>query len=269
MRRLASLALVTAFTTAHLFAQDDQIALRLAPRPHQVIRYSMEHEVRTTIENAPFELHGRTVALLTHTIGERDATGRLESTLAYDDLTLDITLNGRPVPTPSFDLAGRKLTLVYGADGELLDLAPPADMDVALAAYVKGMIATLFGNRAGAEATLRVGESTTLPFAAGMPMPSGGLLPMSLNGQTRMKLLSIRRVDGERVAQLEQVVDASLTSTAGPDAAMTMTATGGGMVEWNLDRGYVTTGTTTITIEAEIMRANMHGTITTTVRGSN
>src|SRR6476646_8549590 len=188
MRRLPSIALVAAFTTAHLFAQDDQISLRLSPRPHQVIHYSMEHEVSTSVENAPFEVHGRTVATLTHTVGERDATGRLESTMTYDDLTLDITLNGRPVPTPSIAVAGRTLSLVYGADGELLDLEPPGDMDVALAAYVKCMIATLFGSRAGADATLRVGESTTLPFAAGMPMPSGAPLPMSLNGQTRMKL---------------------------------------------------------------------------------
>jgi len=210
----------------------------------------------------------RTVATLTHTIGDRDPTGRLESSMAYDSLTMDITLNGAAVPAPLFDLAGRKLTLVYGADGELLDLEPPADMDVVMTSYVKGMIATLFGSRAGADATLRVGESTTLPFAEGLPIPGSAALPLTLSGQTRMTLLSIRRVDGERIARLEQVVEASLTSTATPDTAMTMTAHGGGIVEWNLDRGYVTTGTTTLELEAEVMQAKMRGRIATTVRGS-
>jgi len=269
MRRLACRVLVAALTSAQLFAQDDAISLRLSPRPHQVIHFSMVHEVSTSIDAAPFDVHGRTVAAVTHTIGERDPSGRLESSMTYDSLTLDITLNGNAVPAPSFDLTGKTMTLVYAADGELLDLEPPADMDVVMTAYVKGMIATLFGSRAGADATLRVGESTTLPFAAGMPMPSGAALPMALSGQTRMKLLSIRRVDGERLAQLEQIIEASMTSTAHADAAMTMKASGGGIVEWNLDRGYVTIGTTTIDLEADVMQAKMHGRITTIVRGSN
>jgi hypothetical protein len=272
MRRLAAVAFATALASAHLCAQDEAISLRLSPRPNQVIHFTMDHQVSTRIEGAPFEVYGRTVAALTQTVGERDAaTGRLESTLAYDTLSMEITLNGNAVPAPAFDLIGKRMTLVYGADGELLDLTPPSAMDAVMAAYAKGMIAALFGGRAGADATLHVGETATVPFAAGMPMPSAAALPLTLNGQTRMKLLSVRRVDGERIAQLDQIVEASMTMIANADTTttMTMTARGGGGVEWNLDRGYVTTGTTTIEIEAEIMQAKMHGRISTIVRGSN
>jgi hypothetical protein len=239
MRRPASTACIAALAAAHLFAQDEAISLRLPPRPDQVIHYSMEHEVDTRMEGAPFEVHGRTVAALTQTVGERDTvTGRLESTMTYDNLSMDITLNGNTVPAPALDVTGKTMTLV-------------------------------FGSRAGADATLRVGETTTLPFAAGMPMPSGAALPMALNGQTRIKLLGIRRVDGERIARLDQIIEASMTSTANDGVAMTMKASGGGVVEWNLDRGYVTTGTTTIELEADVMQAKMHGRISTIVRGSN
>jgi len=182
---------------------------------------------------------------------------------------MDLTLNGNSVPAPSLDLAGKRMTLVYCADGELLDLTPPSDLDVAMAAYMKGMIAALFGSRAGGDTILRVGESATLPLAAGMPMAGTPGLPMTLNGQTRMTLLGVRAVDGQRIAQLDQVVDASMTMTGNADAAMTMTVQGGGLVEWNLDRGYVTTGTTTIELEAEVMQAKMRGRISTIVRGSN
>jgi len=57
--------------TAQLCAQDEAIALRLSPRPNQVIHFSMQHEVSTRMEGAPFEVHGLTIAKLTHTVGER------------------------------------------------------------------------------------------------------------------------------------------------------------------------------------------------------
>jgi hypothetical protein len=131
------------------------------------------------------------------------------------------------------------------------------------------MLGTLFGSRAGADATLRVGETTTLSFA-GMPIPSTAGPLMNLTGETRMKLPAISRVAGERLARLDQSVTASLaTPAAAAGVPMTMTATSGGIVEWNLDRGYVRSGETTIEMEAEVMQAKMHGRISTSVRGSN
>jgi hypothetical protein len=268
MRRLTSIALAAALTTAHLVAQDEAISVRLSPRPNQVIHFSMDQEVSTRIDGVPFEVHGHTHAVLTHTLGERDAAGRLASTMTYDRLSMEMTLNGNAVPAPDFDLAGKAIGLVYDADGALVDLAPPAEMDPTIGAFVKGMLGTLFGSRA-ADARLRVGETTTLPFAAGLPMPSTAGLPMNLTGETRMKLLGISRVGGERFARLDQSVAASLVTPPAAGTPMTMTATGGGIVEWNLDRGYVTAGETTIEIDADIMQAKMRGRISTTVRGSN
>jgi hypothetical protein len=84
--------------------------------------------------------------------------------MAYESLSMEMVLNGSAVPAPSFDLSGKAIALVSDANGTLVDLAPPADMDPVIAASVKGMAGTLFGNRAGAGIPLRVGETTTAPF---------------------------------------------------------------------------------------------------------
>ena len=71
MRRLTPFALVTALTAAHLFAQDEAITLRLSPRPNQVIHFSIEQEVTTTMEGVPFDVHGRTRSTLTQTVATK------------------------------------------------------------------------------------------------------------------------------------------------------------------------------------------------------
>src|SRR6516165_8706884 len=96
-------------------------------------------------------------------------------------------LNDDAVPSPWFDLTGKTMKLTYDGNGALGDLTPPPGMDPAIAAFVKGMIGTLFGSRS-VGATLRVGETAVLPFAAGMPMAGTAALPMNLTGETRMTL---------------------------------------------------------------------------------
>jgi hypothetical protein len=93
---------------------------------------------------------------------------------------------------------------------------------------------------------------------------------MNLTGETRMKLTGISGLNGERIARLDQDITASVLSALGPTGlSMNMTASGTGTVVWNLDRGYVKAGQTTIEIEAEIMQAKMPGRISTIALGSN
>jgi hypothetical protein len=141
--------------------------LRLSPRSNQVIHFSMEQEVSTTMDGAAFAVHGRTRAALTHTIGERGGGGRFASTIASENLSMEMTLNG------TINAVAR----TYDAGGAVVELRPPADMDPAIAGFVKGMVGTLFGSRA-AGATLEVGETATLPFTGGMPIPNTAGLRM-------------------------------------------------------------------------------------------
>jgi hypothetical protein len=269
MRRLKSLALIAAaFATAQVFAQDDRVSLQLTPQPNQVIHLTMDQAVDMRVDGAPVAIQAKTIAALTQTVGARDASGRLESSLAYDRFSLEMTMNGSPLPSPAFDLVGKVMTLVYDEQGALVELTTPPGMDPAISRFVKTMLDALYQNRA--DTTLLVGETATLPFSAGLPMPSLPAPPAAVGGETRMKLVAVDRVNAERIARFEQTIESTATSApTGPSPQMTMKASGSGTMEWNLDRGYVKSGDVTIAIESEVMQARMYGTIRTTMRGSN
>jgi len=270
MRWVTTFALAIAVTTAHLFATDEAVVMRLSPQPNQVIHVSMEQEINTTLDGAALTVHGSTRAMLTETVGERQGTGQLASSIAYESLSMETTVNGQTVSASSLDLTDKAIAIVYDANGQLVDVTPPPNMDPAIAAFVKGMIGTLLGSRGGADVTLRLDETTTLPFAAAMNVPKTAGVPMNLTGETRLKLTGISRLDGHRVARLDQAIVAAMVTSPGvPGMPVTMTASGGGTVLWDLDRGYVRAGQTTIEIDAEIMQAKMHARISTIVRGSN
>jgi hypothetical protein len=268
MRRTTSVALVAAAAiSARVMAQDDRVQLQLTPRPNQVIHLTMDQAMNMQMDGAPMSLQAKTSATMTQTVGPRGADGRLTSSLTYDRFSIELTMNGNPLPSPPIDLVGKAMTLVYDSKGALVDVTPPAGVDPALTTMVKGMMNALYQR---SDTTLRLGETATLPFSAGVPMPNVGTAAMNVGGETRMKLVAVDRVNAERIARFEQTIDSSVSGTqSGPAPPLTMKASGSGTMEWNLDRGYVKSGDTTLAIESEIMQSKLHGTLRTIMRGSN
>jgi hypothetical protein len=89
-------------------------------------------------------------------------------------------------------------------------------------------------------------------------------------GQRTFTLLSVNREGAERIASLEQKSDTRLTratETPGPNSAamkLDFRMVGGGTMTWNLDRGYVRSSETALTMDGTMagpVEVTFHGTI--------
>jgi hypothetical protein len=283
---LAALVLTVAPSAS---AQSEKVSLGLIPASNQSIRFKMTQD--TNMEMAmtgpaasgdmpqgPMKLLGTTVFEGTQIVSNRDAEGRVSLDFTYDQVTSTMTMNGSPVPSQNAinnALKGKKVTIVFDAQGRVVDFKVPDELAV-MAPNLKELMTSMMGGLPAV--SLGVGETVTLPLNIALPFPIPGAAPVSMVGQRTFTLLSLNREGAERIARLEQKTDTKLTRSMempGPNGPSTTNLdfkmAGSGTMEWNLDRGYVTTSDTASTIDGTLtgpLAMTIRGTIRIVTEGS-
>ena len=104
-----------------LAAQGERITLRAVPTPNQVIRLGMTQQLGfdVTSEMLPsaMRIEGRTWFQGIQRVGAADAQGRVTAQLSYDSVSIDLSMNGAPMPAAGeavAQLRGKSFTIVYG-----------------------------------------------------------------------------------------------------------------------------------------------------------
>jgi hypothetical protein len=302
-RAFAGLAALLFVPLALAAAQGETVSLGPMPWPNQTIKNTMTQDIdmEVTMTGAPpggaaqrdpegpqgrqgpegpqgpMRSSGKIVFDSTQTVGGWDAEGHLTMHVTYDRVTADMTMNGKAVPSQNiFDsLKGKTLTSTFDAQGKVVDFQVPDDL-AAMMPSLKELIASATGRLP--MVTLAVGETTTVPLNMPLPIPMTGAAPMTLTGQTTIKLLSVHRDGDERIASLEQKSEGKLTSATelpGPNGPIAMkfnfTVVGSGTTEWNPDSGFVKSSTGTSTIDGTMggpIGMTMHGTIRILTEGA-
>jgi hypothetical protein len=277
MRIPHALAVGAAIAPLVLHAQAQPITIRFAPAANQTFHMRVVQE--TSMDVAPGERAGDaglqipamklglTMTMLSTTVvGVADADGRIEARMTYDDARMDMTMNGQPSPMPNTlaQLAGRVFTLVYGADGRMLDMKGDVP-GVALGA-LKSVMSGAFG--ATEPLTLAIGDTVTRPISIPLPIPNAGA--GGISAQMRFTLNGVGADGADRIAHLGTALTGRMTPPApatggGVAAAIEMLIDGTGSMDVNLERGFVSKSEQQMTIDGTIGGSppamRMHGTL--------
>jgi hypothetical protein len=259
-----TVAILSALAAPPLGAQQERIPLTLSPRPDQVIHTTSTQQAEMQIEGANVSIQSTTKVVMTHKVGTPTPEGALDVLLTFDEFVAQALMNGQPAPLPIPTLTGHAFTITFDAGHTVTAVKASDAGDEAVVAVVRAMIEQMYQQ---SDRTIAVGETVTLPVNRMLAM--GGLGGgAQTNGQLTMTLTAIDREGGERIARFTQKIDASTApDPTGP--AISTKMSGSGTANWNLDRGYITAGDMTLTLDGDMMQARLHGTMTVKTTGSN
>ncbi len=233
---LALVILALAAGTSTALAQT-RVGIRPSPQPGQVIHVTVEQQVLVRTgekadEPGPAQVLNKNALAYTQTNGTFDPQGRLDAQVTVERLDLDESLGGRQRQFPdTSNLKGRMLVVTFDRTGKLLGIKVPPDLsDVSgrltqLLAAAHGMLNFL------PSAELAVGEVTTSTSELPMRLP-GSMGQGPLEARVNITLHALDMKVGDRIARLKQSIDVA-TSTS------QVKVTGGGTIDVNVDRGFV------------------------------
>ncbi|MEO5823471.1 MAG: hypothetical protein ABIT71_23450, partial [Vicinamibacteraceae bacterium] len=201
----------------------------------------------------PMHLKAKTTTVVSQKVGTPDEKGAIKVEMTYDDITQDVRLNDQPAPpeaaAAAMKIKGKTLGMVIDANGDMLEVTPPADFPLP-PEMIKDMLKQALGLMPRQD--IAVGETVTSPFAMAMPLPMPGD-PPQLKGELKSTLTGLSGTGGNEVAALEQVVTAGVDATvAGPggagDITIKLQVKGSGTTDWDVKGGLVKGSKMTTTI---------------------
>lgn len=267
MRSTVAAAVCAAWLTSLLTAQAEKATISVTPKPLQPVHYVTTQEISVDIASEgvaaatapapapPMKLVGKTVIGYTLETIAKDETAQVTAKLTSDHASGEMSLNGMSFPTDAMSqVAGKTYTMVFGADGSVIDVTAPGEPEptVAVIKAMLGQISTF-----APTASLAIGESITRPLTLALPFPIPGVEPVSIDGQVTMTLVSLEGAGADRVANCKQSYDATTREAPGaavPAAAaganrMSLTMRGIGTMQINLTSGVITASQMHTTME--------------------
>ena len=208
----------------------------------------------------PMKITGKTVIAMTQETGAADASGRIKTTVTYDELSYEMGMNGQRSPRQDASpLAGKAFVATYSADGAIVDVTGPPGTE-AMTQAIKQMLEQMSGRLSRLQ--LAVGETASVPFDVSLPVPIPGVTGTGITGESTVKLVSLGTEPGGtgRIASCDTVFHASLARVAAPVSDR-------GAGELGVDLKLAGTGASRIDVDRHVMRSNaetmsIDGTIT-------
>lgn len=258
---------ISCLTVTGAVAQSEKITLRMAPAPDQTVRMTMaqDMDMDLTIEGAgglpgltgPLKMVMRNTMDITQRVGARKPDGLVDAEITYDQVKIEMTLNGQTLPTstPS-GILNTKVTVTYNGNGEIVDVKGLPDTGAMPADSFKQMMTTFYGNLPAEP--VGVGETASVPINFTLPLPIPGASAMKLAGDTKMKFVSLERdAGGNRSARLESAMDGKMTGAfPSPDGKNSMgldfLLKGSGTTVMDLTKGVLRSGIASITIDGKL-----------------
>ena len=215
----------------------ERVGVRPSPKPGEMIHVTARQEVVLRVgvkleEPGPDYLHLNNVVSYTQTNAAVGADGKLDAKIVLETLQLDETIGGAPrAGLDTTGVKGRILDVTFDRTGKLLGIKVPPDMRevssrlTQLLAGAYGMINFL------PQVELAVGEETVQTTELPMRLP-GNVSQGPLEAKTTLKLRALDKQGDNRIARLQQDIEVATATTA-------IQMTGGGTIDVNLDRGFV------------------------------
>ena len=280
MKRISLFLLPMAFMSLALasmttFAQTEKpekVSLRMTPKPDQTSKLRMvsETDLEMSFEAAAgseqpalptMKMQMKSVTAFTQKTGPLDKQNRFEMELVYDDVSAEMMMNGNAVPVGDemAKLKGQKIKVTMDQNGNVFDVQAPKETQMDAATF-KELLKSLYG--ALPAEPMAVGETATIPLTMALPLPLPGAGPLNLQGSSKIKLLAIEKEGTNRLAKLETVSEARMTSVmdfpgqnGSAKVNLDFSMTGGGPSSVNLDKALVKTNDLIMTLQGKMSPA--------------
>ena len=289
VRQLTGVFVVaTAFLAAPaaVIAQTEKISVRMAPKPNQTARQTSSTEMEFDISSAEagaapgfmrMQITMRMTMAMTLKTGALKQDGTLDAELTYDQFRAEMSMNGQTMPADAGSLlAGKTVVMTYDRNGEIVGVRGLDAAGLTNDAF-RQMLGPLFGSLPAT--ALAVGETTTVPLDFMLPLPLPSAAPITLVGQTRLKLASVDKDARGRAATFESTMAGSMVTDLGSPqekVSLDFSLSGQGTYVVNLETGMVRSNVATSDVNGKINVAGnaaapggmtMRGTLRMTMTG--
>jgi hypothetical protein len=237
--------------SAVAFAQE-RVTIGTAPRPGQVLHTHTTMETKTDMDAPsdgppmPFAMPALAMTMTmdgTMQVSAPDEHGHYTAHMIIDTFTMDMTMNGKPVPSPVAipDFVGQECLFTYDEHGTMVETKLPGNKTISDA--VEKMLTNLAGLTAPVE--IAVGETVTRPTSLAMPLPTPGAAggSMTIQGEMKMTLDSLEAAGANRIAHLTTAITSAVSGGNADASGFTLQQNGTGTMDVNVDRGFVMTVT--------------------------
>lgn len=239
---VSGLAKIAAVIGLILFLPDilgaqERVPVRPSPKAGEKVHVTARQEVVLRIGVKPEEpgqdsLRVSNAVTYTQVNAAVASDGKLDATITLETLQLQeaVAGNARKMPDTS-GVKGRNVVVTFDRDGKLLGIKVPPDMRE-VSARLTQLLAGAYGMINFLPAVdLAVGEETTHTTELPMRLP-GNVSQGPLVAKTTLKMRALDKQKNSRIARLQQDITVDTATT-------TIQITGGGNIDVNLDRGFV------------------------------
>ncbi len=250
-------------------SQEDRVAVRTVPAPNQVVQMRASHDITMNVEGPPgLPVSGAIVSTTTMAgtmkVGGRNAQGDTEAEYTLDTFNIEGSFNGAPLPTRNVarDLVGQAVSIKFDDADNIVDVksSNPTLRSLLLAGFFSFP-----------KVTLAIGESTTVRNQMPLPLPAGLSPALNATLESTYTLQSIAREPAGRIAHFGVTTAGGMAQDPASPVSITVTITGSGTMDVNLDAGYVSRSEMTSTVDATVqppagaasepLTVKMHGTM--------
>ncbi len=232
-------------------AAPTRIPIRPTPKPGEVIHVTTQQEIVMRMgekpeEPGPAQLHTRGLLAFTQSNGRVDEQNHLEAGVVVERMEIeDATKSWQGPGMDPNSVKGRSLAVVFDRSGKLLTIKVPPDIAAPVSSKLTQLLAGAYGPLNFLPAvSLAVGEETSSTSDLPMRLP-GNLSQGPLQAKVNLTLRALDRNGRDRIAHIQQRIDV-VTETR------QLTMSGGGTIDANLDRGFVSSNETEWTISGSI-----------------
>jgi hypothetical protein len=256
--KLTLAAVVVAVLNAGVQAQE-RIALPRGPAPDQTIHVRVTQDMTMNVDpgaagNAtvpPLAMGVHTAVAETLRVGALDDRKRFQSVMTIDDVTMEMTMNGAPMPmagAPPLS-RGQQFTVQYdenrAVSGITGDAGPATEV---IRQLITGIAQQM------PSGSIAVGETVKVPMNLPFPaLPSGAATDIS--GEMAMTLKSISTEGGARLAHFDSTFSAKVGMQGAPGSPLNidLRVNGAGTMTVDVDRGITRDGAQEGTIDGTLV----------------
>ena len=215
-----------------------RLAIRPTPKPGQEIRVTTQQEVTLRIgekpeEPGPSTLSNKNLLAYKQTNGNFDAQGRLLAQVTIERLELNEATGNRQRQAPdTASLVGRTVVVAMDRTGKLLAINVPPDINNALSLRITQLLAGSYGMlNFVPEVELAVGQEAKNTTELPIRLP-GNVSQGPMGARTTVTLRAVDKKGPDRIAHLREDIEVDTATTQ-------LKVTGGGTIDVNLDKGFV------------------------------